>query len=92
MAVSLFNSRWSFTTILLSTLISPSYQISIGTRQSGLQWGACDPALGSDGTVCANFTVPLDWTNPSNGQSARLYVAKLPARNGSPLGTIFTNP
>ncbi|KAG8956955.1 hypothetical protein FRC03_010663 [Tulasnella sp. 419] len=93
MTGSLLHSRWAHTIIFLSTLVNPSFQNSIEPRQSGLQWGSCDPTLSSVIRVaCANFTVPLDWTNPSNGQSATLYVAKLPARNGSPLGTIFVNP
>ncbi|KAG8933394.1 hypothetical protein FRC02_011929 [Tulasnella sp. 418] len=76
--------------------IQPSIGRSIDVRHSdSLQWGPCVKALEwgePSSLVCAEFTVPLDWTNPSNGKKAVMYVVKLKAKSRNPLGTIFANP
>ncbi|KAG8933401.1 hypothetical protein FRC02_011936 [Tulasnella sp. 418] len=93
---TLFSQGFFLGLALTTSYIRPSHQRSIEPRQSdSLQWGPCHkPNRRSEASslVCANFTVPLDWTNTSNEQKAVLYVAKRKARNGRSLGTIFVNP
>ncbi|KAG8934454.1 hypothetical protein FRC02_009922 [Tulasnella sp. 418] len=95
----------SFIILALSLKVSafpqaPSNEI-LPRQSSSLSWGSCvtddewslslpNPPWGSPS--CANFTVPLDWTNASDSRTARLYVQKIPARKGFAVGTIFTNP
>ncbi|KAG8933405.1 hypothetical protein FRC02_011940 [Tulasnella sp. 418] len=92
----LHSRAWILGLPLSISYIPPSHQRIIEARQSdSLQWGPCARPLiwGEESSlVCANFTAPLDWTNTSNGQNAVLYVAKLKARSGNSLGTIFVNP
>ncbi|KAG8960174.1 hypothetical protein FRC03_006967 [Tulasnella sp. 419] len=93
---TLFSQGFFLGLALTTSYIRPSHQRSIEPRQSdSLQWGPCHkpPQWGEESSlVCTNFTVPLDWTNTSNGQKAVLYVAKRKARSGRSLGTIFANP
>ncbi|KAG8934453.1 hypothetical protein FRC02_009921 [Tulasnella sp. 418] len=73
----------------------------ISQQATSLSWGPCITAqewLRSlpnppwSTPICANFTVPLDWTNTSDPRTATLYVQKIPSRNSAAVGTIFTNP
>ncbi|KAG8938528.1 hypothetical protein FRC03_007132 [Tulasnella sp. 419] len=96
MHLSIISRKWALVFGLTISCIHPSNGRSINVRQTGtLQWGPCVKSLEwgePSSLVCANFTVPLDWTNTSNGQNAILYVAKLKAKSGTSRGTIFVNP
>ncbi|KAG8930027.1 hypothetical protein FRC02_004760 [Tulasnella sp. 418] len=82
--------------VILLVFARFSEEKNILGRQSsnGLQWGSCDvfSGIADPSLVCANFTVPLDWSNTASDQFAYLFVAKLQARNSPALGTIFMNP
>ena len=67
-----------------------------------LDWEACD--FGSEslnarfsaipGTACADVTVPRDWTNPEDGHTLTLRVAKTETSKGNPerQGIALVNP
>lgn len=50
------------------------------------KWSEC-----GDGIECADVFAPLDWSNPE-GERITLRLAKHPAENGDPIGTLFVNP
>lgn len=50
------------------------------------KWNDC-----GDGIECADIYAPLDW-NDTDGERITLHLAKHPAENGAPLGTLFVNP
>ncbi len=52
-----------------------------------LTWSDC----GSTGFDCTSVTAPLDWENPSSGQTIELSVVRHQA-SGTPLGSLLTNP
>ncbi|KAG8933398.1 hypothetical protein FRC02_011933 [Tulasnella sp. 418] len=94
MHLSTISRKWALVLGLIVSCIHPSNGRSINVRQiDTLQWGPCVKPLQwgePSSLVCANFTVPLDWTNTSNGQKAVL--SKLKAKSGTSRGTIFVNP
>ncbi|GAB3662373.1 alpha/beta hydrolase [Actinocorallia lasiicapitis] len=48
--------------------------------------------MGDDARLeCAVYEAPLDWSRP-DGQQIKLFVTRMPARNGKPKGAVFTNP
>ena len=57
-----------------------------------IKWGPCeDIANGSVPVVCAEYHVPLDYTNPSSNETLRLQLVKAPAPQQPSLGTIQLN-
>ncbi|KAG8998126.1 hypothetical protein FRB94_007181 [Tulasnella sp. JGI-2019a] len=62
-----------------------------------LIWGLCpiynDTVLANDPfpVVCANFSVPVDWRDPSSN-NITLIVGKIAATTNSSLGAVYINP
>lgn len=50
------------------------------------RWADC-----GSGIECAEVYAPLDWADPA-GERITLHLAKHPAENGAPIGTLFVNP
>ena len=55
-------------------------------RTDPASWASC-----GDVVECTTVTVPLDWNDP-NGGSIDLVVARRPATDGPPLGTVVVHP
>ena len=57
-----------------------------------LSWSSCPSALNAPSTLqCANFTVPVNWSDPY-GSSFPLGIVKLPSTNSSSkIGSLFLN-
>ncbi|KAF9888919.1 hypothetical protein FE257_008088 [Aspergillus nanangensis] len=68
--------------------------VSNGTRGHGeIQWGPCGD-LGINGTTpleCGSLTVPLDYTEPDNGETLDLEILRAPAPNQPSKGSVFVN-
>ncbi|KAH7348316.1 TAP-like protein-domain-containing protein, partial [Rhexocercosporidium sp. MPI-PUGE-AT-0058] len=59
-------------------------------RSSSIEWGPCS----INGTLpidCANFTVPLDYTDKNCNSTLDLELLRVPAINGPSRGSIFFN-
>jgi hypothetical protein len=91
------------TSLLLSVLLAGSKATPlIRKNQANIQWGPCDPSLaasipysvppGWDNTTydCANYTVPLDYTEQSSA-GLILELLRLPARKQPNNGSILLN-
>lgn len=48
-------------------------------RNEGIQWGECVGITHVLPIECANFTVPLDYTNPKANETLDLALIKVPA-------------
>ncbi|KAF8608852.1 alpha/beta-hydrolase [Ceratobasidium sp. AG-I] len=81
--------------------LSASFQVSalahssnvFGERQSsgGISWFTCPDG---ENMQCAFFSVPRDYTNPTDNDTVSIFMRKLPATVPAEdrLGTILTNP
>ncbi|PVH74867.1 proteinase [Cadophora sp. DSE1049] len=60
------------------------------SRTNSINWGPCS----LNGTLpidCANFKVPLDYTDKTSNQTINLELLRVPAVNGPSKGSIFFN-
>jgi len=69
--------------------------LALSVQAKLFEWGKCEGLSVVDevpGTVCGNFSVPLDYTNESSNETIILELAKVPATNPEPyLGSILLN-
>lgn len=75
-----------FLFLLTGATASPLLQ----SRTNSINWGPCS----LNGTLpidCANFTVPLDYTDLTSNRTLNLELLRVPAVNGPSKGSIFFN-
>ena len=59
---------------------------------SNINWKDCANETNTPGLQCANFSVPVDWSKPCNGDHVRLALSILPAKmKQKRIGTLFFN-
>ncbi|KAL4932530.1 alpha/beta hydrolase [Aspergillus undulatus] len=72
----------------LSSLSSPA---RLRTRQTeGVSWASCQEKVLAV-VQCANFTVPLDYSDPGSDEMLTLQLVKIPATVTPKKGTVFFN-
>ena len=79
---------------VIGALVLPLTMMNIPAANAadGLQWGPCPEAAGAvKEAVCADFSVPKDYSNPQAG-TITLTMSKIPAASGHARGTIAGNP
>ncbi|KAK2764477.1 hypothetical protein FQN54_009172 [Arachnomyces sp. PD_36] len=76
-------------TFMLLGGVSSAFASFHHARTDGVSWGACEAALA--GFDCANFTVPLDYSNPNSGETLDLQLLRVPAAKTPKKGTILFN-
>lgn len=75
---------------------SPTQNRALLSKKSDcIKWGTCSPdlvALAGNVTIyCANFTVPLDYTDHNSSATIDLELLKVPAPKGPSQGSILFN-
>ncbi|KAF5365425.1 hypothetical protein D9758_010839 [Tetrapyrgos nigripes] len=84
--------------LLITWLLS--FILSSVIAQAGFDWNSTEPTTNLSwvdcysGYQCSRFRVPLNYSDPENGQSAVIAVIKLPAQGSASEygGSIFSNP
>ena len=84
--------------LLLGVMASLAYPVTIAaaaapsnTSSSTIEWTDCSPSPSTE-LKCANFSVPLDWSNPK-GQQINLFLGMIPVANASQrIGYLMMNP
>ncbi|KAL4966661.1 alpha/beta hydrolase [Aspergillus stella-maris] len=79
----------SLQTLLLFSSLS-SILARVHPRAGGIAWGNCTEAELA-AIQCANFSVPLDYSDPDSDATLSLQVARLPALQGPRKGSVFLN-
>lgn len=70
------------------TTAAPSL-VSTNLTTNLIDWIDC-PEVGTPSLKCANFSVPIDWSDPNNGQKVRLGLTMRPAQVESKrIGTLM---
>jgi len=74
-------------------LLLPALAVSLAGAAQGqkINWGPCHDVNSTQPVVCANFTVPLDYTNPNSNTTIQLELVKVPASVTPSKGSIFFN-
>jgi pimeloyl-ACP methyl ester carboxylesterase len=71
-----------------STAAKPSPSPSSSPTAEALNWTSC-----GGGFQCASLTVPLDYSNPTNGKTIQLALIRKPATDqANRIGSVLTNP
>ncbi|KAF2163156.1 hypothetical protein M409DRAFT_26599 [Zasmidium cellare ATCC 36951] len=75
-------------------LASPTLSISLPTNQTSLTWHKCPTSSETNaGLDCAELRVPLDWSNPNDGETITLSMNRWPAKDpAKKIGTLVYNP
>ncbi|KAL2061477.1 hypothetical protein VTL71DRAFT_6854 [Oculimacula yallundae] len=74
----------------LSLLLAGATASPLKHIRSGINWGPCS-INGTLAIDCANFTVPLDYTDTASNRTLSLELLRVPAINGPSRGSIFFN-
>lgn len=82
---------------LLSLILSPATASSVlyPRDKPGITgWGPCEEYVNQDAelpVICANISVPLDYTSPDSNATHTLELVKLAAEKSPSKGTIIMN-
>jgi len=87
-------SKTIITSLVVAGTVLPTQAAPSPCRpSSSFKWGPCefDDEIDTVKYECSNFTVPLDYLDPSANKTLDLQVARVPATNGESQGSIFFN-
>ena len=94
LALQALLSIFAFATITHALPPSTNSIVKV-TRDDKFAWGPCPETVAVNTSaiplLCSNFTVPLDYSDPSSTDTLTLELIKAPALRGPSKGTIFVN-
>jgi hypothetical protein len=78
--------------LIYASLLAQGVVLAAKTTNTTIVWKSCEPELLQIATtelLCANLTVPLDYTNPESQVTHTLELVKSPARTKTSKGSIL---